>query len=204
MPGSSPDTHGGSWSKENIELSRLLEQAASGRADSFETLYLSTARWLLYEIRHWVSERDAEDVLADVYLQLWLDARKFDATRAPPIAWMKVIARSRALDHVRRCRPDPVQPSHEEQISDDDPETTASLAESQRLLHVCLASAGLNAAERAVLCLAYFGENTQQEISSVTGLPLATVKSTMQRARRKLRAMLARLGPPAGATEQSA
>lgn len=179
------------WTSENNALARLVERAAAGCPDAFEELYLRTSRWLLFQVRRWVDERDAEDVLAEVYIQVWQDACKYDASRAPATVWMAVIARSRALDHLRRRRPETAELPADERASEDDPQSILERRQQHQLIHRTLDTAGLSACEREVICMAYFAENTQQEIASATGMPLGTVKSTMLRAQSKVRRQLA-------------
>ena len=182
------------WREENEVLLQLIARAGAGDVDAFERIYNRTARWLLSLVRRLVDDGHAEDVLAEVYIQVWKSLGSYDALRAPPRVWLSVIARSRALDHLRReKRAGQVHGSPEmivtmEPDDPDSPEQLLSRAEDCQLMRMSLATTDLSADERTVLDLAYFRERTQQEISTLTGLPLATVKTIMGRARDKLRA----------------
>lgn len=181
------------WREENEILLKLIAQAAAGDVEAFEQIYDCTARWLLSVVRRLVDDGQAEDVLAEVYLQVWKTLGTYDADRAPPRVWLSVIARSRALDHLRRekrrgqAHDSPEMIATMEMRDDDGPEQLLSRAEECRLVHLSLAGTPLSSDERTVLGLAYFRESTQQEISDLTGLPLATVKAIMVRARDKLK-----------------
>ena len=184
------------WQEENEVLLRLIAKARTGDMEAFEQIYSCTARWLLALVRRLVEDGQAEDVLAEAYLQVWKTLNSYDEAKAPPRVWMAVIARSRALDHLRREKrrgqahdsPEMIltMDSHE----GDGPEQLLSRAEECRLVRLSLAATPLSADERTVLGLSYFRESSHREISELTGLPLGTVKTIMIRARDKLKAQI--------------
>lgn len=194
------------WREENEILLKLIAQAAAGDVRAFEQIYDCTARWLLSLVRRLVDDGQAEDVLAEVYLQVWKTLRTYDADRAAPRVWLAVIARTRALDHLRRekrrgqAHDSPELIATMELRVDDGPEQLLSRAEECRLVRLSLAGTPLSPDERTVLGLAYYRESTQQEISHLTGLPLATVKWIMVRARDKLKAHLGMAGNDASSS----
>jgi RNA polymerase sigma factor (sigma-70 family) len=180
--------------EENRALSRLIGRAREGDTSAFEELYGRTARWLLSHVRRLVDDGQAEDVLAEVYLQVWKTLGSYDETRGPPRVWLAMIARTRALDHLRRekrrgevhCSPQVVGSPELERP--EGPEQLLARAEQCRAVQLSLRCPALSGDERTVLALAYFGDNTQQEIAGITGWPLGTVKTLMSRAQHKLRA----------------
>jgi RNA polymerase sigma-70 factor (ECF subfamily) len=140
----------------------------------------------------------AEEVLQDTFWQVWRQAPRFDAQRGSAVAWVLMMARSRALDALRSRARDPVQ-AHAQ--SDEDDETGADegaadpldLLDSVRregALHAQLAL--LDPLRRQLIALAFFRGMTHDEIADHTGLPLGTVKSHF---RRTLAALQAALGP---------
>ncbi len=184
------------WENENRILSALVARARDGDQPAFEELYNRTARWLLSHVRRLVDDGQAEDVLADVYIQVWKGLGSYDEKRAAPGVWLAMIARSRALDHLRRQKRSNL--AHESarmeaSIEADEarsPEQLLSQSQREALLRLTLGSTALNSSERAVLGLAYFREHTHQEIAGITGLPLGTVKSLLARSQEKLRVAL--------------
>ncbi|MCG2594610.1 RNA polymerase sigma factor [Ramlibacter sp. XY19] len=191
------------WEEENRCLATLIASARAGSTSAFEELYDKTARVLLAHVRRLVVDGQAEDVLTEVFLQVWHNLAAFDANRGPVMVWLRVIATSRALDHLRQdkrnaARITPVDDTLDD-IPDpaDGPEQLFARAQDARLVHLSLAGASLSAHERTVVGLAYFRERTQQEIASTMGLPLGTVKSIMQRAQEKLRARFIACSAPA-------
>lgn len=199
-PQGETQSHEVPWRDENRRLVELIACAKQGNLEAFADLYRSTARWLLSQVRRYVDDGQAEDVLAEVYVQVWQGLARFDETRAPPAVWLAVIARSRALDHLRREKSHgragawlALQAAPAEEVERDGPEELLARAQQHRLVQLSLAVAPLNPEERLVLGLAYYRDSTSQEISLLTGLPLYRVRAVLNRAQDKLRQQL--LGP---------
>lgn len=175
----------------NQSLKALIRAAAGGDIRAFEMLYKNTAGWLLARVRRIVGEGHAEDVLAEVFLQVWRSLPIYEEARGEPLAWLATIARSRALDRVRTEMRShggrleaPASPDFEES-HDGGPEQLLAVAERDRLLRVSMGA--LSPKERLVLGMAYFRDCTQNEIAALTGLPLGSVKTLMTRSQQKLR-----------------
>lgn len=200
----------GQWQEENEVLLQLFVKAGAGDIRAFEEIYSCTARWLLSVVRRLVDDGQAEDVLAEAYLQVWKTLDSYDAAKAPPRVWLAVIARSRALDHLRRekrlgqAHDSPEMIFTMELHDRDGPEQLLSRAEECRLVRLTLAATPLSSDERTVLGLAYFRESSQQEIAELTGLPLGTVKTIMIRAREKLKANIGVAGDSSRSPEATA
>ena len=197
-----PDLAAPEWISENLLMAGLLARVRQGEAGAFAALYDRTARWLLAVVRSVVRDGQAEDVLADTYLHVWRNIASYDPARAPPGAWLKMVARSRALDHLRREKAhsdrhqqEAVAASIEGGERRDCPEHLLSCAEERMMVHLSLSGPCLSPDERNVIGLAYFRDHTHDEIAGITGLPLGTVKSTMLRAQGKLRVELGALLP---------
>jgi RNA polymerase sigma-70 factor (ECF subfamily) len=121
----------------------------------------------------------AEDVLQEVFLQLWRNPRKFDADRGRLAPWLAVIARNRAIDILRK-RP------HEEDIDEVPISTGVNLEDSARLREtverVRNAMGQLPQEQRKALEMAFFEGMTHTEIARKTGDPLGTVKTRIRSA----------------------
>jgi RNA polymerase sigma-70 factor, ECF subfamily len=132
---------------------------------------------------------DAEEVLQDVFVQVWKDAHRFDAARGSIKTWLFTIARSRALDRWRSRR------SVEQGFASagELPELPAPAgdpaAQSELSRLVSRQMGRLSAKERTVLTLAYFEGLTQEEIAGRIGEPLGTVKSRARTGLAKLHAL---------------
>ena len=135
----------------------------------------------------------AEEVVSDVYLQVWRDAHRYDAGRGRVLAWLLVISRSRALDLLRRqdeafSHPDPHELVDE---ADAGQNTAHDLLEASRqgtALHAAIAT--LTPLQRQLLSLAFFRGLSHSEIVEHCGLPLGTVKTHIRRALAALRDVL--------------
>lgn len=213
MPAFAPDQNPDPAQEESVDrnhlLRRLMGPAARGDIEAFEAFYNATARWMLMRVRRIVGDSLAEDVLSDVYLQVWRRLGSFDAERGQPLAWLMTIARSRALDRLRTERRShgglsfaPACTDEVEQGHTDGPEELLARSRTRDSLHACIAA--LSAKERVVLGLAYFRECTQAEIAVLTGLPLGTVKSLLGRSQQKLRQAFAhQVQPPVQAPREA-
>lgn len=138
----------------------------------------------------------AEEVAEDVFWQVWRQAPRFDPQRGAPGAWILTIARSRALDTLRRVLP--IQLEADMTALTDASASDAShasepqdiLAATQREQRVHHALADLEPLPRQIVALAFFRGLTHAEISTHTSLPLGTVKSHLRRALERLRQVL--------------
>ena len=135
---------------------------------------------------------DAEDLLQEVFVQVWHQAHRYSEERGSPEAWIVNIARSRAIDKLRSIRrmersfvltDDPAKAE-----SSDDVESSA--AESETKLTMNSALANLPEAQRKVLELAYFDGLSQSEIADRLKEPLGTVKTRMRSGIQRLRDLL--------------
>ena len=136
----------------------------------------------------------AEEVVEDAYWQAWRQAPRFDPGRGEVMTWLLAIARSRAIDALRRD-----ERFRHEELSDDDAESTAEpepaaldlldAMRGERRVHEALA--GLDARSRQLVALAFFRGLTHEEIATQAGMPLGTVKSLIRRALLQLRQLLA-------------
>ena len=122
----------------------------------------------------------AEDVVQEVFLQLWLDTN-FDATRSTPVRWLLMLTHRKAVDRIR----------HEERRKASSLEAVAEQVSAQRgpedlaMAHVLApkvraALATLPQVQQEVLALAYWGGYTQREVAGIIGVPLGTVKTRMR------------------------
>jgi RNA polymerase sigma-70 factor, ECF subfamily len=165
----------------------LIEQIIARDESALAALYDRYAGMLssvLNRILH--DTQAAEEILQDVFYQLWRTAPNFDAARGSLPAWLAVIARNRAISRLRRHNP----AAGEELL-----ENTAVLplnlesnvAQRQLLTRVRGALEGLPREQRSCVELAYFEGMTHSEIAKRTGDPLGTVKTRLRTAVETLR-----------------
>lgn len=148
-------------------------------------------------------QADAEDVVVDTFAQVWRDAARFQGDRGSVGAWLATIARSRALDLLRsRGRRNKLDDAATAEVNVapaamgmPTPSPMAALLADERSRRVQTALATLPPAQRSALELAYFEGLSQSEIAERLDEPLGTVKTRMRLGLRRLREVLAPLGP---------
>jgi len=119
----------------------------------------------------------AEDVLQDVFLQLWRNPGAFDASRGSLGAWLAVIARNRAIDARRKRKP---ESGIEDVVLSVTPDM-ASDADRSRVAEKVRGVLGtMSAPQRSALEMAYYEGLTHTEIAAKTGEPLGTIKTRIR------------------------
>ncbi len=174
------------------EISALLARIAAGDRQAFRQLYAATSAKLYGVVLRIVKRRDITDeVLQEVYVRIWNNARSFDASRASPITWMATIARNRALDEVRKVRPVSLEERPEAQeVSDPQPLASErmELAEEHKRLLDCLGT--LDPQRREIVKLAYLEGRSREELGEMFGAPVATIKTWLHRSLKQLKGCL--------------
>ena len=139
----------------------------------------------------------AEEVAEDVYFQVWRQAPRFDPERGRPLTWLLGMARSRAIDAIRR----EARFQHEALDEETAPASAPAAESGDELLAVAQGHAELHRAllllkaqPRQLVALAFFSGLSHEEIASQTQLPLGTVKSQIRRALITLRDALGDAG----------
>jgi RNA polymerase sigma-70 factor, ECF subfamily len=130
----------------------------------------------------------AEDVLQDIFMQLWRKPGAFDASRGNMAAWLAVITRNRAIDALRRRRP---QDDIENVIVSVEPDLASETERVRAMDKVRGALQDMPPAQRSALEMAYFEGLTHSEIAEKTGEPLGTIKTRIRTGLLSLRRVLA-------------
>jgi RNA polymerase sigma-70 factor, ECF subfamily len=168
-----------------------LQRMARGEADAIAELYDRHARLLFsLALRIVRLQPDAEDVLQEVFAQVWRQAPRYDAGRGTVIGWLVTLTRSRALDRLRRGRARP-QAADDDAAAQDLPDTAPpidlALVSAQQAGAVRAALDALPENQRVPLELAYYEGLSQSEIAAKLGAPLGTIKTRMRQALLRLR-----------------
>jgi RNA polymerase sigma-70 factor (ECF subfamily) len=164
---------------------------AGGDQSALTELYDSTSRLVFGLVLRVVGDRStAEEVLLDVYTQVWRQASTYDSKRGAPLAWMMTIARTRGIDRLRSGKyehqnKDQLDSIGEVSASTASPEEDTVTAERRRLVRAALES--LSAEQREVIELAYYSGLSHSEIALKLGQPLGTVKTRTRLGLIKLR-----------------
>lgn len=185
------------WSERSLDLARLLGRTGLGDRAAFATLYERTSSHLYAVVLRINRDRaQAEDVLQEVYVNVWRAAKTFEAAQSQPLTWLTSIARNRAIDSLRRSQARPQLQSHGafEGASDAEDESVydtmadgapgpldlLSRAADARALSTCMER--LSTAQRQSIALAFFHGLSHAEIAAQMRQPLGTVKSWVRRA----------------------
>ena len=164
-------------SRDAALVRRLLQRDVS----AFEELYDRHSR-LVYALALRILQQatTAEEIVQDVFLQLWRNASQYDRSRGPFVPWLLTLARNRALDRLRLKSER--QRRREEQAEELPsvvaiPDFEGALDEKRRAVRVREVMSSLNPQQKRAIELAYFEGLTHTEIANALNEPLGTVKS---------------------------
>lgn len=185
---------------------QLLRECAEGREASLSVLYRRRAplvRVIAFRVVN--SAAEAEDVVQDVFLEIWHQAGRFLESKGSGLAWITTLARRRAIDRLRRkqaylraqdrYRDDAFTESGT--FSPPSPDGGAMAADRARAVQQVMST--LPAAQQQVVDFAFFRGCSQRETALRTGIPLGTIKTRLELALRKIRAAI--LTPDGGTAE---
>jgi len=174
----------------------LLHRIGKGDRRSFEALYDRLSGMLFNVVYRILKNQEAaEDVLQEVFVQIWEKAPLYDPSRGKPSTWAIVLARHRAIDRVRSTvRGTRLREKIESEAATleqfDDRSSFEVMASFETGLQVRQAMEKLSRQQREVLDLAFFHSLTQAEISARLEVPLGTVKARIRRGMMKLREII--------------
>ncbi len=186
----------------------LVALVCGGDAAALEALYGRYGRACYGLARRILTDEQlAQDVVQEVFLAVWRDAGRFDATRGGFSTWLLSMTHHKAVDSVRReenlrkrrTSADVLETTESEAPKVDD--AVWSLVRRERVRE---ALKGLPGPQREALALAYFGGYTQREIAGLTATPLGTVKTRMLAGMRRMKESLDGLSNAAGGLEPPA
>ena len=169
----------------------LIERVANGDQLAMRTLYarhrVMIYRWLLRLVG---DQTSAEDLLSDVFLDVWRKAASFEG-RSSVSTWIMSIARFKALSVRRRRQEIELDQKVEETVADQYSTPEQILLETDRSaqLRACLSQ--LSPDHREIIDLVYYHDKTIEEVADIVGVPKNTVKTRMFYARRRLAQLLA-------------
>lgn len=174
---------GGSGGPE--EDGRLLARIAKGDAAAMTTLYDRYSR-IVYSVSLRVlrDPASAEDVLQEIYMQIWRAPASFVSTRGSLGGWLAVVARNRSIDALRRRRP---TDSVEDVILASSCDLAAEAERNTLIERARRVLTTLPPEQRKTLEMAFFDGLTHAEIAEMTGDPLGTVKTRIRSALISLR-----------------
>jgi RNA polymerase sigma-70 factor (ECF subfamily) len=171
-----------------VHVLRLTDGLHRRDPDALAALHAECGRTVLGFLVRTLRDRGAaEDVFQQVFLEAWERGPSYDPGRAAPLTWVMTIARSRAIDHLRRRVPEPTGAVG---LLEQEPDPTAdvdALAEQWRMAGLL---ARLPDEEADLLRRRFYAGATQREIAEATGIPLGTVKMRMVQGLARLRDLI--------------
>jgi RNA polymerase sigma factor (sigma-70 family) len=184
------------WTDRSREVGALLARTALGDRAAFASLYERTSGHLFAVVLRIQRDRAlAEDLLQEVYVNIWKAAGGFDAARSQPLTWLTSIARNRAIDSLRRANTQPMllSTTRDDNDEDDGPDAVERHADDApgplellnaacdaRELHRCMDD--LSPSQRQSVALAFYDGLSHAEVAEHLHEPLGTVKSWLRRA----------------------
>ena len=176
------------------QLRELIARAADGDEVALAELYDGTSSLVHGLVLRILGEPEAaEEVTADVYLQVWRQAERYDPARGEALGWLLTIARSRAIDRLRNqtIRRERHEPEGTTRLRGPSPAVASGLEEAVRATErrhaVQRALMHLSPDERGTIELAYYQGLSHSEIAAKLGAPLGTVKTRIRLGMTRLR-----------------
>lgn len=172
----------------------LVRRIASGDRLAMKVLFSRhQVRVYRFALRLLRDETLAEEVISDVFLDLWRQADRFEE-RSAVGTWLLAIARNKAWSLLRKRRDVGLDDEFAATIEDDadDPEVVAQKLDKSQAIRTCLSR--LSAEHREVVDLVYYHEMSLDEVAAVVGIPENTVKTRLFHARKKLGELLKAAG----------
>jgi len=156
----------------------LITAVRSGNQDAMAELYDRYSS-VVYAValRVLCDAAAAEDVLQEIFMQLWRNPGAFDASRGNLAAWLAVIARNRAVDFLRKRRP---RIEISEMLVSVEPDLAAAADRARATEKVRAALKEMPSQQRTALELAYFEGYSHSEIAEKTKEPLGTIKTRIR------------------------
>jgi RNA polymerase sigma-70 factor (ECF subfamily) len=175
-------------------LMEMIQSQGHNGLDQLHVRYATPLKGMIMTMLH--SDADAEEVLQDVFLEIWNRAANYNPLKGRPLSWIATLTRRRSIDRLRRKEA-------YRRLQERFAEETNSRSDSWTHIHEDLAQFELNAhlqramdklpqAQQKAIKLAYHHQMSQREIATHTGIPLGTIKTRLELGRRKLAASLGR------------
>jgi RNA polymerase sigma-70 factor (ECF subfamily) len=172
----------------------LIGRIAAGDRLAMQVLFarhhVRVFRFVLRVVR---DQSVAEDLISEVFLDVWRQAGRFEG-RSAVSTWLLAIARFKALSALRR-RPDEAldeEAAHAIEDPSDDPEVAVAKKDRSVVIRKCLDK--LSVEHRQIIDLVYYHEKSVEEVAEIVGIPENTVKTRMFYARKKLAELLKAAG----------
>jgi RNA polymerase sigma-70 factor (ECF subfamily) len=172
----------------------LVQLIASGDKKALQVLFARhNVRVYRFILRFLGDESSAEDLVSEVFFDVWRQADRFES-RSQVSTWLMAIARNKALSVLRRRTTEELDEEVAEFIEDpsDNPEVVMQKTQRSAVLQDCLSQ--LSPAHREIVDLVYYHEKSIDEVAEIIGVPQNTVKTRMFYARKRIGELLSAKG----------
>jgi RNA polymerase sigma-70 factor (ECF subfamily) len=167
----------------------LLQEIAAGDEAALAEFYDRFASYILALLVRWTGRRgDADDVLQEVFWQVWRQASSYDEHRATPRGWLVLLAQSRAVDVLRKRKAAAAITVETEPSTTAGPLADAQLTESRDRVWAALER--LPQEQQSAICSAFFDGLTYQQVAERENIPEGTAKTRIRLGLQRLRSYL--------------
>lgn len=176
------------------QLMEMIQSHKHSGLDQLHVRYALRLRDLIMKILH--SDTDADDVLQDVFLEIWRRAANYDPLMGRPLSWIATLTRRRSIDRLRRketYRRLQERFAEETYAGEGWTHVHEDVEKLELNAHLECAIARLPKAQLSAIRLAYHKQMSQREIAAHTGIPLGTIKTRLELGLRKMAASLSGL-----------
>src|ERR1700682_4047653 len=176
----------------------LIARIAGGDRLAMQVLFARHhVRMYRFVLRLVRNEATAEDLIGEVFLDVWRQAGKFEG-RSAVSTWLLAITRFKALSALRRRKDVELddEAAHAIEDTSDDPEVAVQKKDTGEALRKCLTA--LTPEHREIVDLVYYHEKSVEEVAEIVGIPENTVKTRLFYARKKLAELLKAAGVERG------
>lgn len=173
-------------------LMEMIQAHSHRGLDLLHDRYVILLKVVTMKVLH--NDADSEDLLQDVFVEIWERAGNYDPLMGRPLAWIATLTRRRAIDRLRKretyCRVEERFANKTDTCGEGWTHVHEELSQHERGVHLQRALATLPEPQRRAIELAYHGQMTQREIAAHTGIPLGTIKTRLELGLKKMAASL--------------
>ncbi len=171
-----------------INAIRCGNEVAIGEAiTKYSKLMWSIASSVLHNV---ASDQDIEECVADVFVYLWKNAERYDASRGTLKIWLSVVTRSKAVDRYRELSKNNTVALNEEMFAKEIGICEGIITEETKIMLITAVRA-LEEPEREILIRRYYYEQKPKEIALALNMPVKKIENHLYRAKLKLRESIA-------------
>jgi RNA polymerase sigma-70 factor, ECF subfamily len=174
----------------DLELMQGIQNEDPEALSQLYDRYNGIIKALILRVIH--NEAEADDLLQEIYMEIWNQAKNFSAQRGKPLGWMVTLARRRAIDGLRKKQAYARAGERLKDETEQQPgawghnatETDINLGDTRQLIRKVIDS--LPPAQQEAVELAFFQGMSQREIAAKTNTPLGTVKTRLELGLKKI------------------